>query len=200
MTEELAVIEPGAVTLFGTDEPQAIMLAARAKADALARFVRDAELVVKIGPGEHVKIEGWTFLGTMLGVYPVVVSSGPLWQGEALIGYEARAEARTRDGAVVGAAEAMCSTLERGWRGKDEYAFRSMAQTRAASKALRLPLGFVMAMAGYNPTPAEEMPLEAPESPAEPPRGFAAPRGGRGARSASPSVSERPTFSDEEQP
>jgi hypothetical protein len=32
-----------------------------------------------------------------------------------------------------------------------------MAQTRAVSKALRLPLGFVMQLAGFNPTPAEEM-------------------------------------------
>jgi hypothetical protein len=34
-----------------------------------------------------------------------------------------------------------------------------MAQTRAVSKALRLPLGFVMQLAGFNPTPADEMPV-----------------------------------------
>ena len=36
-----------------------------------------------------------------------------------------------------------------------------MAQTRATSKALRQPLGFIVQLAGFDPTPAEEMPREA---------------------------------------
>ncbi len=32
-----------------------------------------------------------------------------------------------------------------------------MAQTRATSKAMRIPLSWVMVLAGYSPTPAEEM-------------------------------------------
>jgi hypothetical protein len=32
-----------------------------------------------------------------------------------------------------------------------------MAQTRATSKALRIPLGFIMALGGYETTPAEEV-------------------------------------------
>jgi hypothetical protein len=75
------------------------------------------------------------------------------------VGWEARVEARTRGGEVVGAAEAECLTDERTWKGRDDYARRSMAQTRAVSKALRLPLGFVMQLAGFNPTPADEMPV-----------------------------------------
>jgi hypothetical protein len=60
-------------------------------------------------------------------------------------------------GQTVGAAEAMCTTNEGRWRKADPYAVRSMAQTRAVSKALRLPLGFIMQLAGYSPTPAEEI-------------------------------------------
>ena len=55
------------------------------------------------------------------------------------------------------------------WSGRDDYALRSMAQTRAVSKALRLPLGFIVALAGYEATPADEMPAEeavAKEAPA----------------------------------
>jgi hypothetical protein len=37
-----------------------------------------------------------------------------------------------------------------------------MAQTRAVSKALRAPLGFVMTIAGFEATPQEEMPPEEP--------------------------------------
>ena len=33
-----------------------------------------------------------------------------------------------------------------------------MAQTRATSKALRLTLGFVMELAGFDATPADEIP------------------------------------------
>jgi hypothetical protein len=33
-----------------------------------------------------------------------------------------------------------------------------MAQTRATSKALRVPLGFIVVLAGYEATPEEEMP------------------------------------------
>ncbi len=62
------------------------------------------------------------------------------------------------DGRVVGSAEAMCSRSETTWANRDDYALRSMAQTRATSKAMRQPLGFVMALAGFDPTPAEEMP------------------------------------------
>jgi hypothetical protein len=68
--------------------------------------------------------------------------------------------AKTLSGQVVGAAEAMCTHSENTWRNRDEYALRSMAQTRAVSKALRLPLGFVMQLAGYEATPAEEMPTD----------------------------------------
>ena len=62
----------------------------------------------------------------------------------------------------VGAAESMCSRSESKWKTSDDYAVRSMAQTRAVSKALRLPLGFIMELAGYSATPAEEIPTEQP--------------------------------------
>ena len=97
----------------------------------------------------------------------------PILDDELQVGWEARVEARTRAGEVVGAAEAQCLRAERTWKGRDDYALRSMAQTRAVSKALRLPLGFVMQLAGFNPTPAEEMAVI--ESSPREPSGAAAP-------------------------
>lgn len=61
-------------------------------------------------------------------------------------------------GQIVGAAVARCLREERNWKSRDEFALLSMAQTRATAKALRLPLGFVMSLAGFDATPAEEMP------------------------------------------
>jgi hypothetical protein len=92
----------------------------------------------------------------MLGVVPVVE-----WTRKTDTGWEARVEARTLDGRVVGAAEAMCTRDERTWKSRDDYAIRSMAQTRATSKALRQPLGFVVTLAGFEATPDEEMPKTA---------------------------------------
>ena len=105
----------------------------------------------------------------------LVAAAWKTYQGS---GWEARAEARTTDGRVVGAAEAMCTRDERTWKNRDEFAIRSMAQTRAMSKALRGPLGFVITLAGRASTPAEEMPSEAPAS--DPPLGGAdRPRSGQ---------------------
>lgn len=147
---------PAPRTLFATDDPVKIVDAATRVANALADVVRKQKLATRISGREHVRVEGWTLLGSMLGVFPVVV-----WTRELEDGWEARVEARTRDGATVGAAEAECRTSEKTWASRDSYALRSMAQTRATSKALRHPLGFVMTLAGFEATPLEEMPQPA---------------------------------------
>src|SRR5262249_12674617 len=85
-------------------------------------------------------------------------------------GWEARVEARTLDGRVVGAAESMCSRSESTWARRDEYALRSMAQTRAISRALRAPLGQIVTLAGYEPAGAEEIPDESKATTPEPSR------------------------------
>jgi hypothetical protein len=72
--------------------------------------------------------------------------------------YEARVEARTATGLVVGTGEALCSRKESRWAQADDYAVKSMAQTRATSRALKAATGWLMVLAGYKATPAEEMP------------------------------------------
>jgi hypothetical protein len=166
---------PTTVSLFGTNDPAGVVEAARAAAIPLVDVIRKQKLSVKIGPSEHVRVEGWTLLGSMLGVFPVCVWTRQLMRDDREFGWEARVEAHTRSGEVVGAAESQCTRDENQWSweptGKngqklsprDDYALRSMAQTRATSKALRQPLGFVMQLAGFNPTPAEEMPRDEPK-------------------------------------
>jgi hypothetical protein len=139
-------------TLFGGDPELALARIVKV-ADELSRTIRAQKLAVPIAGGEHVLVEGWTLLGTLLGVYPVLV-----WSRKLDDGWEARVEARTLDGRVVGAAESECLRTERRWAKADDYAVRSMAATRATSKALRQPLGFVMSLAGFDVTPVEELP------------------------------------------
>jgi hypothetical protein len=159
MTEPTTDLEPyvssAPATLFGTDEtPQGFVNTASEYAKALKNVVDQRGLTKRIGNKDHVLVEAWTMLGSMLGVYPIVVWTREL---EDHTGWEARVEARTRAGEVVGAAEAECRRAESNWAKRDSFALRSMAQTRATSKALRAPLGFIVELAGYNPTPAEEM-------------------------------------------
>lgn len=153
--EELVVHEthPGAVTLFGTDDPDQVLVRATSVAKALDGVLSQTGLSLNISGRKYVKVEGWTFLGNLVGVFPRTAWSRPV-EG----GWEARVEAVTRDGAVVGAAEAVCMRAERNWANRDDYALRSMAQTRAMGKALRMPLGFIAVLAGYDPLPADEVP------------------------------------------
>lgn len=149
--EEVTALAP--TTLFANSDPVAILERSVQIADTLARFVRERKLTSTIQGREFVRMEGWTFLGSLLGVFPVCVETTQI-EG----GFEARVEAKTRDGAIVGAAVARCTRGEKTWSGRDDYALLSMAQTRATSKALRMPLGYIMQLAGFDPTPSEEMP------------------------------------------
>jgi hypothetical protein len=142
--------------LFGTASPEQVLARAAETASVLKDVVINRRLVMQISGKQHVLVEGWTLLGSMLGVFPVVVWTRPLEDGT---GWEAKVEARTLDGNVVGSGEAMCSRDEgKPWNTRDENAIRAMAQTRATSRALRGPLGFIVHLAGYQAAAAEEMP------------------------------------------
>jgi len=75
---------------------------------------------------------------------------------------------QTLDGREITTAEAECANFERNWIGKDSYAIRSMAQTRVVGKLYRLVLSYLMRLAGYEPTPAEEVPKEETQREPEP--------------------------------
>jgi hypothetical protein len=149
---ELAIEPAAPATLFGTDDPAAVIAKATAISDELARVIHDKKLYARISGKEHVLVEGWTLLGSMLGLFPYTV-----WTRRLEDGWEARVEARTVGGRPIAAAEAECLRAERKWARSDDYAIRSMAQTRAVSKALRQPLGFVMQLAGFDACPADEV-------------------------------------------
>lgn len=158
-------VEPAPpANLFNTDDPAEFVNRARLVADALKDVIVQRELFVMVQGKPHVQVEGWQLLGSMLGVTAVCVNTVPVDGG-----FMATVEARTMDGRVVGRADAICSKNEkRGpWKNADDYARLSMAQTRATSKALKGPLGFVLSLAGYQTTPAEEMTFAEPDKPAD---------------------------------
>ena len=165
------------LSLFGTTDPVEVVEAATRVADALAAVIRAKGLYSVIQNKAHVRVEGWQLLGSMLGVTAICTVTE-----EVEGGYLATVEARTADGRVVGRADALCTKHERRgpWKSADDYARLSMAQTRATAKALKGPLGFVISLAGYQTTPAEEMTFAEPEPSAAPAAENGASLGGDG--------------------
>ena len=139
-------------------------------ANTLAPLVREQGLTVKgLNKGnkeaEYVTVEGWEVLGTFLGIVPVTTIIEELKNDkDRVVGYKARATLYQNPiiendeivgGTVIARAEA---TADRSGFQKDLFAIASMAQTRALGKAYRMGLSWIMKMAGFEGTFAEDMP------------------------------------------
>jgi len=132
VSDELVVYEPQqpqALTVFGTDDPGAIVQRVTAIAQPLAAFIKQQQMSFRISGREYVLAEGWSFMGAMLGVAPRTTAVHELRDAEGRVcGFEANVELLTRDGAVVGGAIAECSRYESNWTDRDDFALKSMAQ------------------------------------------------------------------------
>lgn len=147
---------PSALQPFFSLSPQAMTMRATQIANVLKDVIDKQGLAIKIGPGKpYVKSEGWATLGAFLGILPREREVTALSNGD----YEAYVDlVRQDDGTTVGGASALCGADEKRWAAADRYARRSMAITRATGKAYRLSFAWIMTLAGYQPTPYEEMP------------------------------------------
>lgn len=154
MENSIVVSETKSPTLFEMQPNQMISFASD-MAKSLADVIRKQRLYTSIQGKDYVRVEGWTTLGSMLGFLPREVSVHEHSDGS----YEAKVELYSlKTGQVVGQASALCSIDEKRWGNADKFARRSMAITRATGKAYRLGFSWIMTLAGYEPTPAEEMP------------------------------------------
>lgn len=131
---------------------------AAALAQDVAKIVKENGLSrsFKAGAKEHVYVEGWLTISRVNNEAPHAKVEAVETHGEHEV-VKARAWITDAHGATVSEADGYCSTEEANWRGKPFYARASMAQTRAIGKAMRLRHAWVMVMAGFSPTPAEEM-------------------------------------------
>lgn len=142
---------------------------------------------IKFGDSEHLRHEHWTLLGHFYGYSTKIEWTRPLKTSDGEIyGFEAAAQLiNERTGVVVGRAEAECTYEEENWGDVPEYKWedtftatgqkvgcakiqvgtkdkptfqlRSMAETRASGQAYRRKLDWIVVLAGYAATPAEEM-------------------------------------------
>ena len=180
IVEETAVVEskvedkPAQLPDYAILNPEIPMSAkvnvATNVANTLAPLVREQGLTVKGLNGkdkdaEYVTVEGWEVLGTMLGIVPVTTIIDEIKNDkDRIVGYRARATLYQNPiiendeivgGTVVARAEA---TADKTGFQKDLFAIASMAQTRALGKAYRMGLSWIMKMAGFEGTFAEDMP------------------------------------------
>ena len=138
--------------------PKEVMQYAQAAAREIVDVARSGKLLANVGGREYPLTECMTLIGRMTG-HSVAVEWSRKVPAEWDIGdgWEARAVVRDVNGQEVAAAESMCLRSERAWSKRDEFALRSMAQTRASGKALRLALGYIVTLAGWEALPAEEI-------------------------------------------
>ena len=76
-----------------------------------------------------------------------------------VVGYEAKATAVDKNGAILSSAESACMRDEPKWNDpaqKPLFMLRSMAQTRAAVKTLKNLYSWVMVLAGFDPNLNQE--------------------------------------------
>lgn len=122
----------------------------------LKELIVQNRLSTPIQGKQYVNVEGWQIAGAFTGTLPIVEKVEDLSVGNHYK-YRAEVSLQDKDGNKVGYGVAICSNKERGKQGFDEYAVASMAQTRAVGKAYRMKLGWLLKIAGYETTPAEEM-------------------------------------------
>ena len=163
MSNEMVVRDEVEISLgqLTFSDPSAMVKQAEIVAGTLSGIIDKQGLFKQIGNNKYVKVEGWTTLGAMLGVVPRAVSVKEIRDGV----FEATVElVRVSDGMVVGRGIAECGDPDEidkygnpTWADRATFAKKSMAQTRATGKAFRLSFSWIVTLAGYQPTPAEEM-------------------------------------------
>lgn len=156
---EAEAVEIGAEVVPATDanlfrkaDPVEALEEATRVSTALADVVKQGHMIDRVSGKDYVKVEGWRTLGAILGVSPQEIAMERLDNG-----WQCTVEAVTSDGRVVGRATSSCTTDESRWKNAKTFELQGMASTRATSRALRAPLGFVMQLAGFQATSAEEM-------------------------------------------
>lgn len=147
--KEIAIAPRKELVMEG--DPQAQLEFAQKAAKALMSVVATKKNPVMINGKQFLEFGDMQTLGRFFGATVAVE-----WTKKVDKGWEARAIVYQR-GETISAAEAQCTKDESKWKNRDDFQIRSMAQTRASSKALKNAFGWVAELAGYSSTPAEEM-------------------------------------------
>lgn len=157
MTEEVAIYQTEqAIGLLAQKPGEALAQAGEAAA-ALKAVIAMKPKPVIINGQQYLELEDWQTVARFYGLAARVVSTA-LVHLENVMGWEATADVvHVATGKIISSGVGMCLNDEDRWGDRPLFQLRSMAQTRACGKAFRNCLAWVVVMAGYRPTPAEEM-------------------------------------------
>jgi len=176
MSNELTVINQEVGVMI---PPEETLEVASQAAKALKRVVSLKTKPVILNGEQYLEFEDLQLLGQFYG-YTVQTGDAAPVEIDGVKGAKAHADLiNFRTGEIVGGAEAYCMRDEEKWNTRPKYEWQgegdnrkrikigdevvpwfqlaSMAQTRAGAKAFRNRLAWVVVLAGYRPTPAEEM-------------------------------------------
>jgi len=158
VTTELAVQEQSFLA------PEELINHAKVAASELFKIVDQQKLYVDIMEKRHLKAEAWQTIVALDNASLVTEWCEPVLdsQGE-IIAYKAKVNV-IKDGEVKAAGIMPCGMDEFPTRGQQGYAKHraamSSAQTWAGAKAARGKYAWVAVLAGYEPTPENEMPRQ----------------------------------------
>lgn len=134
-------------------------------ATVLKSHIVNHGLYTPISGKNYVNVEGWAFAGGLLGMVPEIVKVENMSNDKEKKWFVECVIKLVKDEKIIGRGFAICSNAEPKKKSFDEYAVLSMAQTRAVGKAYRNMIGWVMKLAGYEATPADEMPSDTKQEP-----------------------------------
>ena len=158
MTKEIVKKQETMPALEG--DPEKVLNFARKAATALTGIIQQKKHKVIINKEQYLEFEDWQTIARFYGTTVGIEWTKPRFQegttNNIILGYEAKAIVY-KNGQIISSAEASCLRNETNWKTKPEFQLKSMVQTRAMAKALRNVFAWVVVLAGFKPTPAEEM-------------------------------------------
>ena len=153
-------VPPEAVSLAETRAAREIEKASDWAA-AIDRVIRQQRRFVTIDGRRYILSDAWLMIAALDQAAPVAEDPIPIVEDGKTVGYRVSVKLVRPDGTVRGRATMTCYLDEhpcRGKKGSDAHrAAISAATTWAAAKAAKLTYGWVVVLAGYEPTVAEEM-------------------------------------------
>src|SRR3989339_368873 len=141
---------------LGQQAPDQVLEFAHKAAMALMQVIASKPKKTVIRGEQYLCFEDFQTLGRFYGVTAGIEWCKTTTNEKRAFGYEARSVAY-HAGVVISAAEASCFRDEPNWQDKPSFQLKSMAQTRAAAKALRNVLAWGAVLGGFKPTPFEEV-------------------------------------------
>jgi hypothetical protein len=155
--EKLEVIKREPEMSLQLIDPEEQVKFGQRAAKALVRIVESKKQKLVLNGKTYLNFEDWQTIGRFYNLTVGIDWTKEINREGRLLGFEAKANVYNASGTIISSAEASCLRDEPNWCLKPEFQLKSMSQTRASAKALRNVLAWVVVLAGYEPTPSEEM-------------------------------------------